>query len=118
MQPATKTPASPKSQEELTKKENELAQALSQAKQEELAIKTPETHTLAEQKIALLSRQVQEVHLQKRQLELELATLQKQLASQRAPIVHSPKPAATTQTVQDPQHVRVIPQSVTKKAGL
>jgi PrgI family protein len=100
-------------QAELSRKESELEQELAQAKQEESSSKTPANHTLAEQKIALLAKQIQDVHAQKQQLENELLFLQKQLASQKKPPTPLP-----TKTVQDPLHVRVIPQSVTKKAGL
>lgn len=123
-QPVHKFPSQPKNPEELTKKENELTQALSQAQQEERTSKTPATHAIAEQKMAALSKQIQEVHMQKQHLEQELQHLQKQLASQKAPVPTIPtapqitKPVTPQTTVQDPQHVRVIPQGVTKKAGL
>jgi len=121
LQPLTPKPAeNSTSREELSKKESELTQALSQAKQEELTSKTPENRAIAEQKMALLSKQVQEIHLQKQRLEQELYALQKQLNSQKASILSTPtqKPVAAAQTVQDPQHVRALSQGVTQKAGL
>lgn len=118
--PVAKTPEiKTNTPDELSKKETELEKALSQAKQEELTSNTPATHTVAEQKITLLSSQIQEVHAQKQKLEQELQQLQSQLASQKMPIAApSPKPAIPTKFVQDPQHVRVIPKNTTKSAGL
>jgi hypothetical protein len=106
--PTPSSPENPTSREELSKKESELTQALSQAKQEELASKTPATRALAEQKMTLLSKQIQAIHLQK-QLDSQKATL---------PLPTAQKPAATQQSIQDPHHVRVIPQGVTKTVGL
>lgn len=121
-QPAMPTPpkqdnrSNENKQAELTKKESELEQALTQAKKEESVSKTSADHTVAEQKITVLSKQIQDVHAQKQQLENELTVLQKQLATHKAaPSVPVAPPA---KTIQDPQHVRVIPQSITKKAGL
>ena len=119
-QPVQKFPSQPKNPEELTKKENELTQALSQAQQEERTSNTPATHAIAEQKMAALSKQIQEVHMQKQHLEQELQHLQKQLASQKTPapaIPTAPKPVTPQTTVQDPQHVRVIPQGVVGIVG-
>jgi PrgI family protein len=109
---------SEQTRDELSKKEAELEQALSQAKQEELENKTSSTHTVAEQKIPLLTKQIQQVHEQKQQLERELTQLQKQLASQKMQTTSLQKPAVSQQPIHDPQHVRVIPQGVSKKVGL
>ncbi|HVA96110.1 MAG TPA: PrgI family protein [Candidatus Acidoferrales bacterium] len=117
-QPIQKPQSSQNKQDELTKKETALEQALSQAKQEELSSNSPATHTVAEQKITLLSKQIQEVHAQKQQLENELVLLQTQLASQKTHASSNPIPNLQIQNIQDPQHVRVIPQNVTVKAGL
>ncbi len=94
--------------EELAQKETELTKALSQAKQEETTSKTPALHSAAEQKVDVLSKQIEEIHAQKQQLEQELSHLKTQLATQKGP----------TQPLQDPLHVRTIPQGVTKKVGL
>ena len=70
-----------------------------------------------EHKVTVLSQQINDIHAQKQQLEQELSHLKTQLATQKA----TPAPvgsAQPTQPLQDPQHVRVIPQNVTKKAGL
>ncbi len=96
-------------QEELAQKETELAQALSQVKQEETTNKTPALHSAAEQKEDILSKQLEEIHAQKQQLEQELSHLKTQLATQKG---------SPAQPLQDPLHVRTIPQGVTKKVGL
>jgi hypothetical protein len=114
--PSALPPKSPP--DDLSKKESELTQALSQAKQEESISTTPAAHTVAQQKITTLSQQIQVIHSQKQQLEKELSHLQNQLATQKgipAPLPIQPPPG---QPLQDPQHVRVLPQDVTKKAGL
>jgi len=109
---ATKAPND--KENELEKKESELEQALSQAKQEDLSSKTPAIHTAAQQKITTLTNQIQEVHAQKEQLEKELSVLQTQLASQK----NTPTPIVPQKPVQDPQHVRAIPQGSSQKIGL
>lgn len=110
------SPMKEQKQEDLSKLESELQQELSKAKQEESTSKTVESHTAAMQKISLLSKQIQEIHAQKQQLEQELTTLQKQLASEKSAVSVIPKiPSAP---IQDPQHVRTIPQAGTKKVGL
>lgn len=101
------------SPEELTKKEQELEQALSEAKQED---QSPTTHASAQQKIALLTKQIDEIHAQKQKLEQELTQLHKQLVSQKNASTTTTK--VSTQTTKDPQHVRTIPQGVTKTVGL
>jgi hypothetical protein len=77
-----------------------------------------------------LGQEVQQVHEQKQQLDKEIVTLQQQLSVQKAPAPMpaqtqlpiqpaapiAPKPAAPP--TQDPQHVRTIPQAISKKAGL
>jgi hypothetical protein len=109
----------PKGPDDLSKKETELTQALSQAKQEESISTTPAAHTVAQQKITTLSQQIQVIHSQKQQLEQELSHLQNQLATQKGVPTPLPiQPPTPGQPLQDPQHVRVIPQDVTKKAGL
>ncbi len=107
--------------DDLSKKESELAQALTQAQQEESISTTTAGHTVAQQKIGTLSKQIQEIHSQKQQLEQELSHLQNQLATQKGTPISTPEHIQTApsgQPLQDPQHVRVIPQDVTKKAGL
>lgn len=109
--PQQSVPTTPANPNDLSKKELDLEKQLSQAKQEELVSKTP---VVEQQKVALLSQQIQEVHTKKQQLEQELSQLQNQLASQKGitpPVPSAPPP-------QEQQHVRVIPQGVTKKAGL
>jgi hypothetical protein len=106
--------------EALSQKESELTQALSQAKMEETSSKTPALHNAAEQKVTTLSKQIEEIHTQKQQLEQELSHLKTQLATQKgvaapAAAITSPVP---TQPLQDPLHVRTISQDVTKKVGL
>ena len=107
----------------LAQKESQLEQALTQAKQEESTNKTPAIHEAAQQKVETLSKQIQEIHSQKEQLEKELTTLKTQLTQQKSPPT-APAPSVTTppkqamQPAQDPQHVRTIAQTVTKKAGL
>lgn len=118
IQSAAQTPSD--KQAVLTQQENMLEQQLTQAKQEEAANPVSAAH----QKVLLLSKQIEEIHTQKQQLEQELSQLKTQLATQRnAPTTSSvptPPPAAPAipTPAQDPQHVRTIPQSVTKKAGL
>jgi hypothetical protein len=71
----------------------------------------------SEHKATVLSQQINEIHAQKQQLEQELSHLKTQLATQKtapAPVTS----AQPTQPLQDPLHVRTIPQNVTKKAGL
>lgn len=111
--PVTQPPSNETKENQLTKKEIQLEQALMQAKQEDAASNTPMTHAAAQQKMAMISKQIQDVHTQKETLEKELSQLKQQLSIQKAPPVHP-----TAQPVQDPQHVRAIPQSVTKKIGL
>jgi len=115
--PQQMTP-SPIKQDDLAKKETELTQALSQAKQEEITSKTPALHSAAEQKVNTLAKQIEEIHAQKQQLEQELSQLKTQLASQKGTPVPAPKAPVPVQPLQDPQHVRTIPQGVTKNVGL
>lgn len=134
VQPTAATAPVPpqKKEEELIQKENQLTQELTKAQQEEAANPTAPLHDVAHQKVTVLSQQIQEIHAQKQQLEQELTQLRNQLATQKGvqpPPVQQPAPsvvAASVQTApmqaaaptQDPQHVRNIPQDVTKKAGL
>jgi hypothetical protein len=126
MQPLPPTPLheTPQTQEELSQKEKELSQALSQAKQEETTNQTPALHIATEQKVTTLSKQIEEIHTQKQKLEQELSHLKTQLATQKVPtttgnpITASAASPTPPQPLQDPQHVRTIPQGVTKKVGL
>jgi PrgI family protein len=111
-------PAPQNSGDDLTKKESELEQELSKAKQEDTLSNTPETHIVAQQKVAILSKQIDEVHARKQQLEQELSHLKTQLATQKG-TPPSPQPVQpSNQPIQDPQHVRAISQEGTKKVGL
>jgi hypothetical protein len=65
------------------------------------------------QHVTVLSQQINAIHAQKQQLEQEITHLRTQLASQKAA---STPPAQ--EPIQDPQHVRVISQDVSKKVGL
>ena len=112
-------PNGTKQNEELVKKETELEQALSQAKQEESISKTPATHSAAEQKVTQLSQQIQEIHAQKQQLEVELSHLQNQLATQKNPAVIPPHPVPVQpQQIPTSQYAKVIPQPVNKRADV
>jgi len=79
-----------------------------------------------EHKVSVLSQQITEIHAQKQQLEQELSHLKTQLATQKATpapasiqaAAPAPKAAQQGQPLQDPMHVRTIPQGVTKKVGL
>lgn len=95
-------------------KENETT---SQTNHVEVAAKPAIPPSSPQQEMDTLSKQVQDIHAQKQQLEKELSHLQQQLATQKG----TPPPTQTHvpgQPVQDPQHVRVIPQSAGKKVGL
>lgn len=78
----------------------------------------------AEHKVTMLSQQINEIHAQKQQLEQELSHLKNQLATHKAEPGLSPTPTPAPlqtqpgQPLQDPQHVRTIPQNVTQKVGL
>jgi PrgI family protein len=118
------SPPPQKKEAELAQKETVLQQELTQAKQEELTSADPALHTVAEQKVSTLTKQLEEVHSQKQLLEKELSQLQEQLATQKSAPV-SVTTAATPSVQKTPPtqlpeapHVRVIPQDVTKKAGL
>lgn len=105
----------------LSKKESEVEQKLTQAEQGDSVSTTPTTHIATQQKVTTLSQQIQEIHTQKQQLEQELSHLKNQLATQKGqpmPTPAIPKGVTATQPLQDPQHVRAIPQGVTKKVGL
>ncbi len=118
---AIQPPNSPSQQNnsnDLSKKESELEQELNKAKQEDSLSKTPAMHMAAQQKIDLLSKQIEQVHGQKQKLEQELSQLQQQLATEKGAAMPSTQPIKTATPTQDPQHVRVIPQGVTKKVGL
>lgn len=120
-----KTTASPAAKEAaLVQKETQLAQELSKAQQAEATSQSAPLHEAAHQKVLAVNKQIEEIHAQKQQLEQELAQLQTQLANQKGtPVVPAlqtpapPVPQAAT-VAQDPQHVRTIPQDVTKKVGL
>lgn len=111
----TKTPEN--EEKDLSQKEIQLEQALTQAKQEESTNQAPAIQAVAHHKVETLSKQIQEIHTQKLQLEQELAHLQTQLTQQKHPqLPQTPKlPLSPTQ---DPQHVRTISQTITKKVGL
>jgi hypothetical protein len=110
-------PSSQNNPSDLSKKESELEQELTQAKQADSLSKTPAMHTAAQQKIELLSKQIQQIHAEKQKLEQELSQLQKRLITEKGATTSSTQPIAK-QPTQDPQHVRVIPQGVTKRVGL
>lgn len=119
----------PQLQKEITKqsleiKESQLEQQLEIAKKEELTNTTTTGTSAAHQKVLSLEQQINAIHQQKTELDNELSNLQAQLTVQKnpipapiAPIPQSTVPPATIQ-IQDPQHVRTIPQDITKKAGL
>ncbi len=108
--PLVKTP------EELSQKEVQLEKELTQAKQEALATPPTVQPVGAQQKVETLSKQIQDIHSEKLRLEQELSHLKNQLTQQKSPT--PPTPKVPTQPMQDPQHVRTIAQTVTKKAGL
>lgn len=103
--------------QELSKKESELENELTKAKQEDLTNKTVETHTQAQQKITTLTNQIQEVHSQKEQLEKELSHLQNQLVTQKSPDSITQQNSSQPLS-QNPHHVRTITEGNTKKVGL
>ena len=113
---APKIPLNDKTPESLSKKELELEQALSQAKHEDTISKAPAARLAAQQKIAFLSKQIQDVHSQQQQLELELSHLQKQLISQRG--TSATTPPRSVAPIQKPNYVKAIPQAASKNVGL
>ncbi|HSX09197.1 MAG TPA: PrgI family protein [Candidatus Saccharimonadales bacterium] len=78
----------------------------------------PIATTVNHPEATVLSQQIQDIHSKKEQLERELSQLKQQLATQKGVPAASTPTTAPGQPLQDPQHVRVIPQDVTKKAGL
>jgi hypothetical protein len=132
----------PESPETLAKKETQIEQELTQAKQEEAQPLEAPAHDAAHNKVATLEQQLLSIHAQKQQLEQEIAKLHTQLSQQKNPVpapvtnpTATPPTAAQTpvQTavqapvapvkqaipIQDPHLVRVVPQSAsTKKTDL
>lgn len=96
------------------KKENQTTSQTSHVEVKDTAL---DSHSVTQQKMEILSKQVQEIHAQKQQLEQELSHLQNQLATQKD-ATQTLQTKIPGQPLQDPQHVRVIPQDVSKKAGL
>lgn len=99
----------------------QAAQSQSSARQEALLqqqLVMARQQESSHNKVLLLQEQVQDIHSQKEQVELELLKLKNQLSAQ--------KPAITPTTAQPPAppmprldvaHVRSIPQNMTKSAG-
>ncbi len=130
--PTPTTLPAPQMQKENTKqsleiKEFQLEQQLEKAKKEELTDTTTTGTNAAHQKVMSLEQQINDIHKQKMQLDDELSKLQSQLTVQKTPLPPAPAQAASpippvptlpSAPVQDPMHVRTIPQDVSKKAGL
>jgi len=98
-------------------KKSDSMQTSMPIKQEPPANQTSIPQDGPEKKATVLSQQINEVHAQKQKLEQELTHLKTQLATQKAvpaPTVNTPP----QQPLQDPLHVRSVPQNVTKKVGL
>lgn len=114
-QPAPVQPSVSEKEAALVQKENQLSQELTKAQQEEATSPSAPLHDAAHQKVTALAQQIVDIHTQKQQLEQELLQLKNQLATQK----ETPAPAPSNQPItQDPQHVRTIPENVSKKAGL
>lgn len=90
-----------------------------QAKQPEVPSNPPvaQAHP-AVQQVHTITKQIDEIHAQKQQLEHELSQLKTQLATQKGAPVQQSQPVAPKQPLQDPAHVRTIPEGGTKKVGL
>jgi len=84
----------------------------------------PQQPVEPEHKVTMLSQQINEIHAQKQQLEQELSHLKNQLATHKTVPAVAPMPTPAQaptqpgQPLQDPQHVRTIPQNVLQKVGL
>lgn len=115
--PAPLPDKAPDTTDSLTKKEAALEKQLQTAKQEEATQPAP---AAAHQKVVELEKQVTEIHRQKEHLEQELALLKTQLSRQPANPQQTapPAPQTTATGATTPQHVRNIPQGMTKSAGL
>jgi hypothetical protein len=81
----------------------------------------------AEKQVHVLSKQIDEIHAQKQQLEQELSQLKTQLATQKGAAAPTAAPAAVLPKqplsapngpLQDPAHVRTIPQGGIQKLGV
>lgn len=88
----------------------------SQNQQQETIQKNPNEENTSHQKMLELQKQIQDTHTQKEQLEQELLKLKNQLSSQKTAI--SPALLTAPTPLQDIDHVRSIPQNMTKTAGL
>lgn len=123
---AAPTPALQKeTPESLTKKEEQLTQALAQAKQDEAKPLEQAAHNAAHMKVETLSKQITDIHAQKVQLEQELVKLQTQLSEQKntipapqqivaasAPMTTPAQPAIP---LQDPKLIKVVPKAADAK---
>lgn len=129
--PAQSLPVQKETPESLAQKEAQLAQALEQAKQEEAKPLPQADHDAAHSKVESVSKQIEEIHAQKLQLEQELAKLKTQLSEQQsatqpvtqaptapAPAVVAPAPIAAPKPiipVQDPHFVKIVPKAEAEK---
>jgi hypothetical protein len=124
--PTSSPSQKPEVQEQaLVQQEASLEQQLDQAKKEESQTQTnPQIAAQAHQKVVELETQIQTIHAEKAKLEQEVIELRKQLNKTQAvpqPAVTPsamPTPTAPPKPVQDAQHVRNVPQNMSKSVGL
>lgn len=115
--------------ESLGQKEQQLEQALAQAKQEEAKRLPQAEHVAAHLKAETLTKQIDEIHAQKLQLEQELAKLKTQLTEQKgvgvtptapkAPLQQAAAPATVKPAIpiQDPKFVKVVQKNPSTKTS-
>lgn len=118
--PKTATPTSLPTQEMLKQKEALLQQQITIAKQEKNLSKSTSEANASHEKVIELQKQIQDTHMQKQQVEQELLKLKNQLSAQKPAVVPATlqeQRAAPQIPHQDINHVRNIPQSMTKNAG-
>jgi hypothetical protein len=116
-QPALPTPPIQPPAANLQKTNDALEKQLREAKDKEIAQENVSSGEFLEahQKVLEMQKNLNDMQLQKQQLEEKLTNLEKQMTTQKQPIF---SPTVATEQPQQTQFVRSIPQSMTKKVGL
>ena len=102
---------------DLQKTNDALAKQLKEEKDKEIAQENVSSGEFLEahQKVLEMQKNLNDIQLQKQQLEDKLTNLEKQMATQKQPIF---SPTVATEQPQQTQFVRSIPQNMTKNVGL